>query len=209
MDNARRGLRRKGTLKNFESSPRQFSRECVAKHRQEISFRENRLAGLKLGHLLQRAWYGTPIPSRPAIEKYITDLEYFVVKRRVELFGFNSDFKSEYILWLTRGRFACWYPVLKKFMPEGEILRQEHWFHNGDGSAQQRYYYTQNEMLDRHGLANVATGARLDRNNVIVYPWTEDDDSADVANVRVRTAIQVVDEKFREAELSGKIINLE
>jgi hypothetical protein len=154
-------------------------------------------------------WYDHPFLSG-GDPQYFTDLEYFVVKRRVELFGFNSDLQSEYILWLTSGRFEFWCPVLKKFMPEGEMLRQEHWFHNGDGSAQQRYYYTQNEMLDRHGgLANLATGARLDRNNVIVYSWTEDDESADVANVRVRTATQVVDEKFREAERSGKMINLE
>ena len=29
--------------------------------------------------------------------------------------------------------------------------RQEDWFHNGDGSAQQRYFYNQYEMLDMHG----------------------------------------------------------
>jgi hypothetical protein len=64
-------------------------------------------------------------------------------------------------------------------------------------------------MLDRHGgLTNLATGARLDGNNVLVYSWTEDDESAVVANVRVRTASQVIDEKFREAERSGKMIKL-
>ena len=46
-------------------------------------------------------------------------------------------------------------------------------------------------------------------NNVIVYSWTEDDESADVANGKVRTASQVIDEKFRDAERSGEMINLE
>jgi hypothetical protein len=36
----------------------------------------------------------------------------------------------------------------------------------------------------------------------------EDDESAVVADVRVRTASQVIDEKFREAERSGKMIKL-
>jgi hypothetical protein len=31
------------------------------------------------------------------------------------------------------------------------MLRQEHWFHNGNGSAHQRYYYGQNEMLAKYG----------------------------------------------------------
>ena len=154
-------------------------------------------------------WYDHPF-STTGNQKYFTDCEYFLVKRRVELFGGSSNPESEYMLWLTHGKLAFWCPVLKKFMPEGEMRRQEHWFHNGDGSAQQRYYYTQNEMLDRHGgLANVAMGARLDRNDAIVYSWTEDDESADVANGKVRTASQVIDEKFRDAERSGEMINLE
>ena len=53
--------------------------------------------------------------------------------------------------WEERGLLAYWCPVLKRFVSEGERLRQEHWFHNGDGSANQRYYYNQMEMLDMHG----------------------------------------------------------
>jgi hypothetical protein len=50
-----------------------------------------------------------------------------------------------------QGAMKYWCPVKRKFMTEGEMLRREHWFHNGDGSAQQRYFYIQNEMLDKYG----------------------------------------------------------
>jgi hypothetical protein len=60
--------------------------------------------------------------------------------------------------------------------------------HSNDTTAHKR------KILDRHygRLANVATGARLDRNHPLVYSWTEDfdDESAVVANVRVRTTVR-------------------
>ncbi len=49
------------------------------------------------------------------------------------------------------GAMQYWCPVKRKFMTDGEMRRQEHWFHNGVGSAQQRYFYSQNEMLEKYG----------------------------------------------------------
>ena len=69
-------------------------------------------------------------------------------------------------LWHKFGALAYWCPVLKRFISEGERLRLEHWFHNGDGSAQQRYFYNQNEMLDMHGgfqTVYLLTMARMTR----------------------------------------------
>jgi len=53
----------------------------------------------------------------------------------------GNRYPNQEKLWKGRG----------SFLLEGERLSQEHWFHNGDGSAQQRYFYDQNEMLDMHG----------------------------------------------------------
>jgi hypothetical protein len=54
------------------------------------------------------------------------------------------------------GAMQFWCPVKIKFMTEGKMRRQEHWFHNGNGSAQQRYFNSQNEMLDKYGGAGQA-----------------------------------------------------
>jgi hypothetical protein len=92
-------------------------------------------------------WYDHPFFT--GNQKYFTDWEYFFAKQQVLEFGFDFDLNSKYELWLTSGKLEFWCPVLKKFMQEGKMLCQEHWFHNGDDpSAQQQYYYTQNEMLD-------------------------------------------------------------
>ena len=95
-----------------------------------------------------------------------------------------------------RGSKAYWCPVLKRFISDGERLRLEHWFHNGDGSAQQRYYYDQIEMLDRHGgLASL--------------PRHLDETNNEVSLMEVRSPDQVRKRKFQQAELEGKIVNLE
>ncbi|CAB9511986.1 expressed unknown protein [Seminavis robusta] len=99
--------------------------------------------------------------------------------------------------WMERGSVAHWCPILQRFISEGERLRQQHWFHNGDGSAQQRYFYNQIEMLDRHGgLANL--------------PMTIDDAlDPDLVVTEVRSPDQAVGLKFDVAEKNGKVINVD
>jgi hypothetical protein len=83
-------------------------------------------------------WYDHPFITKG--QKYFTDRQYFFARRRVRFAGVPLDADREIGMWLTHGQIEFWCPVLKKFVSEGEMLRQEHWFHNGDGLAQQRYY---------------------------------------------------------------------
>ncbi|KAL7515307.1 LOW QUALITY PROTEIN: hypothetical protein ACHAXN_012772 [Cyclotella atomus] len=74
------------------------------------------------------------------------------------LFYFNTCVECPRMSQQKNGALAFWCPVLKRFISDGERFRQQHWFHNGDGSAQQRHFYNQMEMLDRNeGLANLPT----------------------------------------------------
>jgi len=98
--------------------------------------------------------------------------------------------------WREREAFKYWCPVLKKFISEGERLRQEHWFHNGDGSAQQRYFYKQNEMLDKHG--------GLDS-----LPLTIGSEEEDISFVGVMGFDEVIAKRKKAAELKGEIIEID
>eukprot|EP00588_Corethron_pennatum_P011295 CAMPEP_0194282836 /NCGR_PEP_ID=MMETSP0169-20130528/23993_1 /TAXON_ID=218684 /ORGANISM="Corethron pennatum, Strain L29A3" /LENGTH=317 /DNA_ID=CAMNT_0039028269 /DNA_START=115 /DNA_END=1065 /DNA_ORIENTATION=- len=79
--------------------------------------------------------------------RYNNDFEYFAAKRSFEdcpgimqRFDSPEDYMAhESKIWAEGGRFGYWDPVQKKFITAGERLRSEHWFHNGDGSAQQRW----------------------------------------------------------------------
>jgi uncharacterized protein YcgI (DUF1989 family) len=108
------------------------------------------------------------------------------------------------------GAMQYWCPVKRKFMTEGGMLRQEHWFHNGDGSAQQRYFYSQNEMLDKYGgSASLPRG--FDQHTVAVA--TSILTAASSANdeliiTQVRSAHEAIDHKFKETEQQGKVTDL-
>lgn len=97
-------------------------------------------------------------------------------------------------LWEEYGSLEYWCPVLHRFISDGERLRQEHWFHNGDGSANQRYFYNQIEMLDLHGgLTNLPLS--VEDNELVVAEGLNSD--------------QVLDKKKSAAEKKRKIICLD
>ena len=95
-------------------------------------------------------WFPAP-EGQTWVQKYgfyCSDKEAYCLKKYLETLMSEDRIERS---WEERGLLAYWCPVLKRFVSEGERLRQEHWFHNGDGSANQRYYYNQMEMLDMHG----------------------------------------------------------
>ena len=97
-------------------------------------------------------WKQHPLLKEPT-GMYFPDEAAFYVDRKIE-FGSLVQGRSIHLekkAWWEWGELAYWCPVLKRCICKGEMLRLEHWFHNGDGSAQQRYFYNQNEMLDMHG----------------------------------------------------------
>jgi hypothetical protein len=49
----------------------------------------------------------------------------------------STVYIAVYRMWegSMHGAMKYWCPVKRKFTTEGEMLRQEHWFPNGDGSA--------------------------------------------------------------------------
>lgn len=117
-------------------------------------------------------------------------------------------------------KYHVWCPVTYQFLSEPQVFRSKHWFHNGDGSAQQRYFYSQNEMLERHGgLQHVPLRAEFVSANISVGgydggsvklemsppPVVTNDAPADV---RVRTLDQIIGDKFEQAEREDKIIRL-
>ena len=95
-----------------------------------------------------KVWFEHPFLKEPN-GMYLDDCSYYCVKRQIECPGLYPEIIEKQ--WREHGAFAYWCPVLQRFITEGERYRLQHWFHNGDGSAQQRYYYDQNEMLDLHG----------------------------------------------------------
>jgi hypothetical protein len=100
-----------------------------------------------------KVWYDHPFLKNGA--QYFTDYQYYCVKRGIDFGAHVYDVNPEetYRRWEESMHGAMQYrcPVKKHFMTEAQMLRQEHWFHNGNGSAQQRYFYGQNEMLAKYG----------------------------------------------------------
>ena len=95
-----------------------------------------------------KVWFQHPFLKEPN-GMYLDDCSYYSVKRQIECPGLHPEIIEKQ--WREFGELAFWCPVLQRFITDGERYRLQHWFHNGDGSAQQRYYYDQNEMLDLHG----------------------------------------------------------
>jgi len=148
-----------------------------------------------------KVWYHPAVLSLPP--QYFSDAEYFSLKRMCEKCpGFPVDVSREQRLYEEWGRFEYWCPIQRKFMCEGEMRRQEHWFRNGDGSAQQRRYYNQNEMLDRYGgLTTLPLGYE---SSGAARTCASDD----VKVASVRTADQAIAERFKKAAESGSTIDL-
>ena len=152
-----------------------------------------------------KVWYDHPSLKGPP--QYFTDFEYFCLKRRCARCAGVSPMcvPFEAKLYEQQGRFQYWCPVKRKFMCEGEMFRQEHWFHNGDGSAQQRRYYTQNEMLDKYGGLSTLPARYDAATGTPIYSKSGGDD---VEVLAVRTVDQVIDEKLKAAVEAGTVIDL-
>jgi len=109
--------------------------------------------------------------------------------------------------WVENGLLAYWCPVLQRFISEGERYRLEHWFHNGDGSAQERYYYDQNEMLDMHGgLEKLPT--KIPTKTSSSCDDEEDDDDR-VRFLGVMKAEEVIAERRKTAEANGEVVDID
>jgi len=90
-----------------------------------------------------KVWYEHP--NLKVEDRLVSDFEYFTAKRMGEDNSFDGCDKDKVavhmmMLYERLGRFKYWCPVKRNFMCEGEMMRQQHWFRNGDGSAQQRRY---------------------------------------------------------------------
>ncbi|KAL7530439.1 hypothetical protein ACHAWF_003380 [Thalassiosira exigua] len=140
-----------------------------------------------------QTWLEHPFTTNPR-GMYMNDRAMFFLKMRIQCPDVTNNIRFK--AWEEHGRLAYWCPVLKRFLSEGERLRQEHWFHNGDGSAQQRYFYNQNEMLDMHGgLKNLPT-------SVDAY-------DEDVCLVGVMGPEEVIAKRRQKAEANGEIIEID
>jgi hypothetical protein len=143
--------------------------------------------------------------------QYFTDFQHFCVKQAID-FGVNDHFDcvAAYRMYegSMYGAMQYWCPVKRKFMTEGEMRRQEHWFHNGDGSVQQQYFYSQNEMLDMYG-GSVSLHLGFDLHILAASILTAASSANDELIItQVRSASQVIDDKFKEAVRQGKVMDL-
>ncbi|KAL7530129.1 hypothetical protein ACHAWF_003256 [Thalassiosira exigua] len=98
--------------------------------------------------------------------------------------------------WREYGALQYWCPVLKRFLSEGERLRQRHWFHDGDGSANRRYFYDQYEMIDMHG-------------GLDCVPKSIGDSDEEVCCVGVAGYEDVVAERVWNAYKKGEVIDID
>jgi hypothetical protein len=155
-----------------------------------------------------KVWYDHPFLKNGP--QYFTDFQYFLAKRSIDLgAGANDQLNcvAVYQMWQGSmyGAMQYWCPVKRKFMTEGEMLRQEHWFHHGDGSAQQRYFYSQNEILDMYG-GSASLPRSFDASGSIPTAASITNDEPIIT--QVRSVNQAIDHKFKEAEQQGKVVNL-
>jgi hypothetical protein len=137
-----------------------------------------------------KTWLQHPFLRNPS-GMYLTDEQAYYTKKMISCPEMHPEIMEKG--WRERGSLAFWCPVLKRFLSEGEMFRQQHWFHNGDGSAQERYYYNQCEMLDMHGgLANL--------------PVSISSNYEDVCFVGVMGCDEVIAKRRKEAEAKGEVI---
>ena len=140
-----------------------------------------------------QTWLQHPFLENPN-GKYFSHEQAFYLESMIECPEKRQQLMEDH--WRTSGALAYWCPVLKQFLSEGERLRQEHWFHNGDGSAQQRYYYNKMEMLDRHGgLANL--------------PENIDSLDGEICFVGVTDFENILAQRLARAERNGEVIEID
>lgn len=125
---------------------------------------------------------------------YLPDELACCTKLLIELPRMKTEVREK--SWKERDSLKYWCPVLKQFLSEGGRLRQEHWFHNGDGSVHQRYFYNQHEMLDMHG-------------GLMCLPVTTGSEEDDVCFTGVVGFEDVIAKKRKDAEAKGEIIEID
>eukprot|EP00562_Extubocellulus_spinifer_P023677 CAMPEP_0178634740 /NCGR_PEP_ID=MMETSP0698-20121128/12784_1 /TAXON_ID=265572 /ORGANISM="Extubocellulus spinifer, Strain CCMP396" /LENGTH=356 /DNA_ID=CAMNT_0020274413 /DNA_START=46 /DNA_END=1116 /DNA_ORIENTATION=+ len=166
------------------------------------------------------AW--TPAPEgyvwfdHPRLTKgpqYLTYFEYYCAKRMIDLDMSHDEFTSKYAegnirFWQERASIEFWCPVQKKFMCAGERLQNRHWFHNGDGSAQQRRYYTQFEMLDKYGGFDFGPNADAKPSSKSTGKRSREE-SDEVVITEVRSLRDVLRDNRKKAEEDGKVIRID
>jgi hypothetical protein len=157
-----------------------------------------------------KVWFTHPSSS----PTYLDDETYHSAERvllKLKIGGFvpsGLDVPDEAQIFDESYPFHCWCPVLKRFLNKGEVFRQEHWFHNGDGSAQKRYYYNQLEMLERHGGVSTLPKKAVIQNGNIYLSWRGcDQDEIEVGHAQ--TASQAINKRFKKAEKEGKVLVLD
>ena len=142
-----------------------------------------------------KVWLKHPFIKEPN-GMYLNDCSYFIIKKRIECAGIRPEIIEK--VWWERGTLAYWCPVLQRFITEGERYRLQHWFHNGNGSAQERYYYDQNEMLDLHGgLGKLPTTVSLSKKD------------EEVSFVGVMKVEDLIANRRKKAEADGEVIEID
>lgn len=145
-----------------------------------------------------KVWFKHPFLKKPN-GMYLNDCDYYCVKTLIGCPGMRPEIVEK--SWRERGLFAYWCPVMQRFITDGERYRLQHWFHNGNGTAQERYYYDQNEMLDMHGgLDKLPT-------NISSNSTNDDDDS--VCFMGVMKAEEVIANRRKRAEANGEVVEID
>jgi len=146
-----------------------------------------------------KVWFKHPFIKEPK-GMYLNDCQYYCVKQLIGCPGMRREIVEK--KWRERGQLAYWCPVLNRFITDGERYRLQHWFHNGNGTAQERYYYNQNEMLDMHGgLGKLPTQ--------ISSSSKKDDDDDSVCFMGAIKAEEVIARKRKKAEANGEVIEID
>jgi hypothetical protein len=79
------------------------------------------------------------------------------------------------------------------------LKKLKHWFHDGDGSAQQRYFYNQVEILKQHGGVSTLSNKVILQDGKLYLSWKDCDEDDMLEASRAKTSGQLVREKFRKA----------
>ena len=140
-----------------------------------------------------QTWMAHPFLKNPR-GMYLNDVTAYFTAKQILACGMTNEVMMK--CWLEIGQFAYWDPVLKRFITEPERLKLEHWFHNGDGTPNQRYFYTQREMLDKHGGMS-ALPASVGR-----------DGAEEVSVVKEVSVEEAVSRRVMEAAARGEVIDL-
>ncbi|KAL7535129.1 hypothetical protein ACHAWF_005068 [Thalassiosira exigua] len=141
-----------------------------------------------------QTWMEHPFLTNPS-GMYLNDAAAYFTAKRIHACGMKKHIMLK--SWLEIGQFAYWDPVFERFITEPERLKLEHWFHNGDGTPSQRYFYTQREMLDKHGGMSALPTAVDRRGN-----------AEEVSVVNEVSVEEAVSRRVMEAAARGEVIDL-